>query len=134
MPTTHPISHPVTHSDTTGHQAFAQHTPAYLALSVNAHTHALEVRCSFVPAPGKQAGVAEAMALDLVNAAHKRGATVVPPGCTGQLNAHWAFFLASALLNPEELGHSATPEMRGLARMAMGMSAAESGPYRITAA
>lgn len=80
MPTTHPISHPVTHSDTTGHQAFAQHTPAYLALSVNAHTHALEVRCSFVPAPGKQAGVAEAMALDLVNAAHKRGATVVPPG------------------------------------------------------
>lgn len=135
MPTTHPTSHSVTHKDTTGHQAFTQHTPAYLVLSVNAHTQALEVRCSFVPAPGRQAGIAEALALDLINAAHKRGVEVVPPAvCSAQPNGQpdplLLLDLANALLTPEDLGYCATPEIRDRARIAIGLRPVETGLYR----
>lgn len=67
-----------------GQPTCTQGKPVYLAVSVNPHTQVLQVSCSFVPAPGAPATVAEALALDLVNAAHKRGATVVPQGCAEQ--------------------------------------------------
>lgn len=117
------------------HHAAAQSKPVYLTLFVNPHTHVLQVACSFWPAPGQPAGVAEAMALDLVNAAHKRGATVVPPAvCPAQPNGQpdplLLLDLANALLNPEELGYCANPEIRDRARIAIGLRPAETGLHR----
>lgn len=94
----------------------------------------LEVLCSYQPHVGGSATAAESLALDLVNAAHKRGAQVAPASSEGRPNPMLLANLARAMLHPEELGWAVTPEVRDMARLALGRRPVETALRGVSAA
>lgn len=77
------------------------------------------------PAVGRMCTPAQALAMDLLRTCGNQAKDVrYGPDAVPLVD------LANALLDPERLGHAATPEIRDRARLALGRNAVEAKPLR----
>lgn len=79
------------------------------------------------PAVGRTLTPAEALATDLLRTCSHQADQVSYLDQTANLTA--MRYALARLLDPEDLGHQATPEVRDLARVAMGKPATETRRY-----